>query len=144
MVEKHFPRGSQYHKYFNRNTVKVSYCTIPNMAGIIATHNNKVTSPPPTVDPKRCNCRTPHNCALNGQCLTENVIYECNVKSAEYKVICWINCYRFQDQVHCSQSILHAPEQGAQHSTLRLHMGVKTQKHTIHTQLVHIKSGSLL
>ena len=46
MVEKHFPRGSQYHKYFNRNTVKVSYCTMPNMAGIIAAHNKKVTRPP--------------------------------------------------------------------------------------------------
>ena len=39
--------------------------------------------PPPTVDPKQCNFRTPQNCKLYVQCLTENVIYECNVKSAE-------------------------------------------------------------
>ena len=75
MVEKHFPRGSQYHKYFNRNTIKVSYCTMPNMARIIAAHNKKVTRPSPTTEIKQCNCRNPQHCILDGQCLTENVIY---------------------------------------------------------------------
>ena len=42
LIDEHFPKHHRYHKLFNRNTVKVSYSCMPNMAAIISSHNTKV------------------------------------------------------------------------------------------------------
>ena len=77
MLEKHFPRGSEMARYFNRNTVKVSYCTMPNMHSIISNHNKQALHPSnPSTTERTCNCRSPGNCVLNGQCLTANLVYK--------------------------------------------------------------------
>ena len=39
LVDRHFPRGSDLYKIFNRNTVKVSYSCTPNVGTIIKRHN---------------------------------------------------------------------------------------------------------
>ena len=44
LIDKHFPEGSQLNKIFNRNTVKVSYSCMSNVASIIKSHNKKVSS----------------------------------------------------------------------------------------------------
>ena len=36
MIDKHFPKNSKFNKYFNRNSIKVSYCTMPNMKCLLA------------------------------------------------------------------------------------------------------------
>ena len=41
LIDKHFPKGHALHKLFNRNTVKVSYSCMNNMASIISGHNAK-------------------------------------------------------------------------------------------------------
>ena len=42
MIDKHFPKGHKLHKCFNRNTVKATYCTLPNMMAKIGNHNAKI------------------------------------------------------------------------------------------------------
>ena len=42
LIDKHFPKGHALHKLFNRNTVKVSYSCMNNMASIISGHNAKI------------------------------------------------------------------------------------------------------
>ena len=35
LLNKHFPRGHRLHKIFNRNTVKISYSCMPNVASVL-------------------------------------------------------------------------------------------------------------
>ena len=81
MIDKHF-KSSPLKKLLNRNTVKVSYCCMPNMEAIISTHNKKVLRPPTTTTNPGCNCRGgPVNCMLGGQCQTTNLVYKCTVSA---------------------------------------------------------------
>ena len=74
----------EYRKLFNRNNVKVSYCTMPNMAEIVQSHNARVLAPPEIPPAQTCNC-TPRYiqqhgpCPLNGVCLTECLVYKATV-----------------------------------------------------------------
>ena len=82
LVDKHFPRGSQLHKLFNRNSVKISYSTTKNIKAIITGNNSKLLRPARNDENRRdCNCRSPGNCPLNGRCLQESVIYSSKVSS---------------------------------------------------------------
>ena len=65
------------HKLFNRNTVKIAYSCMPNMARLIKAHNKRVLHPP-TPD-KDCNCRIKNSCPLKGKCQADNVIYQAMV-----------------------------------------------------------------
>ena len=42
LYDLHFHVGHPYHRLFNRNAVKVSYCCMPNMVSIISIHNHKI------------------------------------------------------------------------------------------------------
>lgn len=81
LIDKHFPPEQKYHKIFNRNTVKVSYSCMPNIATIIQSHNRKTLSrkPPPSRD---CNCRAKENCPLQGKCLASGIVYRAKVKTS--------------------------------------------------------------
>ena len=79
LVDKHFPKHHRYHKLFNRNTIKVSYSCMPNMAAIISSHNAKVLSTASDPNSRKCNCRNKTACPLNGSCLTESVVYRATV-----------------------------------------------------------------
>ena len=54
---------------------------MPNVASIIKAHNQKIagqsTEPNQT---RRCNCRKPENCPLDGQCLTDTLVNKATVK----------------------------------------------------------------
>ena len=78
LVTKHFPANHPLHKIFNRNTLKVSYCCMPNMATIIKRHNNKILKPPAEKTEPRCNCRKSNkqSCPLPGGCTIDNIVYE--------------------------------------------------------------------
>ena len=80
LIDKHFPRTHRLHKIFNRNNVKVSYSCLPNFASVITSHNKKVLSTKKDDVNQSCNCRVKDACPLNGNCLTNSVIYNCNVK----------------------------------------------------------------
>ena len=57
LIAKHFPENLRLHKIFNKNTVKVSYSCMPNLANIIKAHNNEVSKDTSTPTQKPCNCR---------------------------------------------------------------------------------------
>ena len=50
-----------------------------NVAAIISSHNSKVLNTAPEQVTRTCNCRQPNTCPLNGQCLTECVVYKATV-----------------------------------------------------------------
>ena len=81
LVDKHFPKGSALHKHFNRNTVKISYCCLPNVGSMISKHNKKLLSKE-KIPVKPCNCRTGvDTCPVEGQCRKKNAIYTAEVKT---------------------------------------------------------------
>ena len=84
LIESCFPPGHALRGTFNRNTVKVSYRTMTNMAQVVAKHNHKVvekSKPVVVVAPgDNCNCEAPYlPCPLDGECLTAGVVYNAKV-----------------------------------------------------------------
>ena len=79
LVQKHFPPGSRLAKIFNRNSVKVSYSCMPNVAAIIRRHNRSVLKSHDNQFMAQCNCRNKEDCPLNGDCQQECVIYRAEV-----------------------------------------------------------------
>ena len=73
LVDKNFPRGTQWHKHFNRHTVKISYSCTRNIARIISAHNQKITNTERNQEPG-CNCTT-GPCPVDGKCLTTGLVY---------------------------------------------------------------------
>ena len=81
LIDVHFPENSKFRKIFNRNTVKVSYGCMPNVAAIINGHNRSILEDNKPDEGGGCNCRTPANCPLQGECLKKGVMYEATVTS---------------------------------------------------------------
>ena len=81
LVDKCFTPDHKLHKLINRNTVKVSYSCMPNMKQVIAKHNCKIKqSPNHQENERKCNCRNKDTCPLEGECLTQSIIYQATVK----------------------------------------------------------------
>ena len=84
LIDKHFGK-SHLKKYFNRQTIKVSYSTTANMEKIISGHNLKVIEKFKTLKDQQqplrtCNCRNGiDSCPLSGNCLTKSTIYQAKV-----------------------------------------------------------------
>ena len=76
LARKHFPRNSKYHKIFGLNTLKLSYCCTTNVGNIIKQHNSKVLSKTNDSNNRKCNCRSKPNFPLNGECLTQCLVYK--------------------------------------------------------------------
>ena len=81
LLDKHFPKGHPLHKAFNRNTVKMSYRTTPNIKKIISSHNAKILNKNQEDPP--CNCTNKDECPLDGKCRAENIIYQAEVTSEQ-------------------------------------------------------------
>ena len=87
LLDLHFHVGHPYHRIFNRNTVKVSYCCMPNMGSIISSHNHKILkSEKKTVTPSRaCNCDKPEDCPLKGHCMgVQCVVYKATISAPNH------------------------------------------------------------
>ena len=78
LVDKHFSNRDM-HKYFNRNTIKISYSCMPNMSSLISSHNKKVLGQTNKIEVKGCNCGRTTTCPLDGKCKTESMIYKAAV-----------------------------------------------------------------
>ena len=86
LLDVAFPRSNPLHKLFTRQTVKISYKCMPNMASAVSRHNMKILSDSPAqldapVQARvSCNCRQGiPSCPVQGQCLTDNVVYRASV-----------------------------------------------------------------
>ena len=79
-----FPPSNPLHKLFTRQTVKLSYKCMPNMAQAVARHNAKVLKDDQQEqiqqDQPGCNCQKgPDTCPAQGKCLTSQVVYRATV-----------------------------------------------------------------
>ena len=80
LIDKHFPPSNPLSKIVNRNSVKLSYRTTPNMAKIISANNSKILKQLENKPEKRtCSCPKNATCPLDGKCLTDNLIYQATV-----------------------------------------------------------------
>ena len=73
-------------KIWNKNNVKWSYCCMPNIKSIITGHNNNLlfaANNPNRAAVKRCNCRRPDNCPLDGNCCVSSVVYKAASTSSD-------------------------------------------------------------
>ena len=73
ILDKNFPKGTKWHKHFNRHTVKLSYSCTRNIASHIASHNQRILKKR-NQNERKCNC-TLEPCPLNGECLTTGLVY---------------------------------------------------------------------
>ena len=84
LVEKCFPKTGPLGKILNRNTLKVSYRTTPNLKQIISSHNKKVLSTnSEKPEEKLCSCPKKTICPLSGKCLSKNIIYKAEVTETD-------------------------------------------------------------
>ena len=81
LLDQHFPKENPLSKILNRNTVKMSYRTTPNIKKLISAHNAKIIkekSPDPP-----CNCQRKPTCPLDGKCRKNNVVYQATVTTKQ-------------------------------------------------------------
>ena len=78
LVKESFSTSNPLHKIFNKNTIKVSYRTTPNIGQIISSHNRKLLQKlcPKVEEP--CTCRA-QSCPVEGKCKQEETIYQATV-----------------------------------------------------------------
>ena len=77
LLHKHFPKTHKFYKIFNKNTVKLSYSRMHDIASIIASHSKKIIRP--NIQDYVCNCRRKKECAMQYKCLTPNIICKATV-----------------------------------------------------------------
>ena len=80
LLRLHFHPNHRLRSIFNTKTVKVSYCCMRNVASIISGHNKRILRSD-SADPvaRKCSCRKPDDCPLNGHCLERSIIYSGDV-----------------------------------------------------------------
>ena len=79
LLSKHLPKNHNMHKSFNRNTVKISYSCMKNIASIILAHNWNISNP--IVQSHGCNCGVKSSSPLNGKCLIPKIIHRVDVSN---------------------------------------------------------------
>ena len=88
LIKKCFPENHPLEKVVNKNTVKISYKTMPNLQKIISNHNRKIQKPKPTQEQiPTCNCRQSSDpCPMEGNCLVDKLVYRATVTDENNKV----------------------------------------------------------
>ena len=82
LIDSAFPPSNPLHKLFTRQTVKLSYKCMPNMAKAVAQHNVRVLKDDPQQHTQQpgCNCQGGSAlCPVQGKCLTDCVVYRATV-----------------------------------------------------------------
>ena len=85
LVDKHFPRHRKYYILFNRSNIKLSYSCMLNMNNVIRKHDLKIMKNPAPSTIKTCNCRRKTDCPMDGNCLSECLIYKASVSTSTNK-----------------------------------------------------------
>ena len=79
LVAKHFNISHPFYKILNRNTLKISYSCMPNIASIIKQKNTSLLRGTDDTAQPHCNCQKKEECTLPGECMTEAVVYTATV-----------------------------------------------------------------
>ena len=85
IVNKHFPRNHKYYKLFNRNNIKLSYSCMTSMNNFIRKHNSKIIKGQAPSNIKSFNRRRKKDCPMDGNCLSECLIYKASVNTTTNK-----------------------------------------------------------
>ena len=80
LMRKHFPNGNPLHKIFNKNTLKVSYSGMGNMASITSSHTRTILNPNVSLE-YGCNCRSKNECPLQNKRLNPKIVSRSNVEN---------------------------------------------------------------
>ena len=83
LLDKHFPKNNPLSQIINRNTVKISYRTTPNIKKVISSHNAKILQNSEKQAERSCNCRQKNKCPMSGFCLTDKIIYQASVVTTQ-------------------------------------------------------------
>ena len=75
LFKKHFPKEHKFQKIFNKNTLKLSYCCMPNIKPKMDAHSGDILRNRPSKNAKQCNCQPKKPCPMNGACLKEGLVY---------------------------------------------------------------------
>ena len=78
LLKRHFPKENPLHKIFKKNTLKVSYSCMGNVASALSAHNRKILYPKKSVFD--CNCRSKADCPFDN-CLTPKIVYQADVQN---------------------------------------------------------------
>ena len=91
LLDKCFPPGNPLRKILNRNTVKMSYSTTPNMAQIISGKNGKLLNMSKEGE-KTCSCTKlkKDKCPLDQMCLSKSIVYQATVTQQNKKTDTYI------------------------------------------------------
>ena len=69
LLDKDFPKTHTFYEIFDRNNVKVSYSSMPNISIIIKSHHKQILSNNESISSKSSsNCKEKSFCPLNGSC----------------------------------------------------------------------------
>ena len=99
-ITKHFPNGNSLHKIFNKNTFKVSYSCMSNMASIISSHNRTILNPDVSLE-YGCNCISRNECPLQNKCLTSKFASRADVENEinhKKKFYFWVSKTAFEER----------------------------------------------
>ena len=119
LIDECFPPGHKLRKIFNRQTVKVSYCTTPNMSQIIAGKNKKVLQAEREGTDRKCSCPSTKICPLDEKCLTDNLIYQATATkpNSESKTYIGLSSTEFKKRLGThTDSFKHREKQNIQTS----------------------------
>ena len=81
LLKKHFPSRHHLYKICNKNTVKISYSCMLNMAAILSKHNKTILASKNTNEHLLCNCRHKVECSLNGDCHKKAIVYKASIST---------------------------------------------------------------
>ena len=86
LIDTHFPASHKLRSVMNRNTIKISYRGLPNMASYVSKHNAKILkqiSDPNSRPIPRYNCQKSKKdeCPVPGACIQRGVVYQATVSS---------------------------------------------------------------
>ena len=82
-IYQHYPKDKKLSKFFNRNTIKVSYSCIPKVKQTISSNNNRLLQLRRTKnsiqDSTDVTVGKNNSCPGDGKCLTKCVVYKATV-----------------------------------------------------------------
>ena len=81
LVDKHFVETNELHQIFDRNKIKVSYCTMRNMKDVISSINMKKLNEGENNNGKKCHHKDINECPVNGKCHYESTVYKATVST---------------------------------------------------------------
>ena len=84
LADKHFPRHCKYYKLFNRNNIKLGHNCMHSM-NVIRKHNSKIMKDPAPSTIKTCIGRRKTDCPMDGNYLSECLIYKASVNTTTNK-----------------------------------------------------------